>query len=154
MPTPNIELLGKVKDFVLANPEHFYMDSGLGGLVTGCGTTACIAGTACILGLPDPKSALESGNPWKLWKESLSLEEAKIAEQAKIAWEAVKKVATELLGITESQRELLFYDSGWELDYGERYMKASTSNERAAIAAQYIDYFIDTVLKKQEIVTT
>lgn len=44
----NVELLGKIKDLILAEPEKLNMDHWTP--VERCGTACCIAGWACVLG--------------------------------------------------------------------------------------------------------
>jgi len=148
MPTPNIELLQRIKSFILTHPEHFDMYSGLGDLHIGCGTTACFAGTACLLGLPNPKTILEDGNPWEVWTQAiLSTEELKIAK-ANPSWCMINTVARELLGLTKERADTLFFIQRWTIDHRRQYIEAVNNKkpkEAAAIAAEYIDYFISTL---------
>lgn len=139
----NVELLEKVKAFILEHPEHFDMARGLGSLKSGCGTTACIAGTACVLGLENPLSAYEDERPWEVWsRKFLPKEELDQLDELDIVWKIINKKAIELLDITEDQANELFFVIDWADDFKERHLLSRTSEEDAKIAAEYIDYFI------------
>jgi len=136
----NVELLEKAKQFLLAHPEHFDMDKGLGDLETGCGTTACLAGTVCLLALEDPLAAYRDGNPWQVWSQSVLSEEE--LEKEDNVWRSVKQKAIELLDVSEIQANRLFFVFTWHNDFRARHITAKTPEEKAAIASEYINYFI------------
>jgi hypothetical protein len=120
----NIELFEKVKQAIVAEPERFDMslwvlsdfvnefDSTKGFKENTCGTTACIAGWACVLGTDDNVKALD-----------------------------VPGRASALLGPRWEQAEQLFYTKYWPSKFLVPY-EEGTEQEAAQAAADAIDRFI------------
>ena len=114
----NANLLLKVRDHILADPEHFAMRSFVER--TKCGTVCCIAGWAVALNddgadhLPD-------------------FTDKYIAERAQ-----------ELL---EVGCERLFYPMNWPFQFKQMYVRALLSRDKvglATVAADRINHFIAT----------
>lgn len=138
----NVELLRKVKEHILDEPQRLDMSMfgqrTEGEMAPPCGTTACIAGWAVILS--DPK-----------------LFTVDIEEFDDVLSDAYK-TGRELLRITPGQARRLFFVGGWPLTFKEkmRYLDMSDYDgtygtaglavlkARAAVAAERIDYFIAT----------
>jgi hypothetical protein len=123
----NVELLNKVKDAILAHPEQFNMDEWVGR--GACGTTACIAGWCCALSLG-------------------GLERVRTRYFDFSRHYNVKREAQDLLGIQVPEEEddvtyELFYSSKWPIDLDRRYQDAETPLEKAQVAAERIDRFIE-----------
>lgn len=124
----NVELLEQVKARILAEPEHFRMDTW------SCGTAHCIGGWAIALkGLVvvNPRAVHGCYQDVVVYGETLS----------------AMSVATELLdldnaadGITEAER--LFITEYWPGVFEAAYRNAETREERAQIAAERIDLFV------------
>lgn len=124
----NIELLKKVKQAILDNPEHFDMSTFFDGcegsnyeddpkLLGKCGTTACIAGWAIHL----------SGCPIT----DLDFEH---------------DLGKDLLGLTEDQAQSLFYEDGWPGAIYNEYYEALEEEDHlgmAKAAAKMIDRLIE-----------
>lgn len=119
----NKELLLKVKNRILANPESFDMDDwGVYGeykgdgsleLKTHCGTTQCIAGHAIVA-----SGIKELDKPF--WPDELG---------------------AEVLDISMLDARRLFYSFEWGT-LSDDYNGATTPEEKAQIAARRIDEFI------------
>jgi len=146
----NIELLKKVKEYILSKPIHFNMKRGI-AREPECGTVACLAGTACLLSIPDPDPKCEDGLFWWYIQTQLPLPdygEPEKKEKEEVGWFPVRETAEHFLGLKPHQGHELFHHENWDGDYGERYDDAyNDPEERAAIAAQYIDYFISKYQK-------
>lgn len=130
----NVELLLKIKAKILANPESFYMGSWIiegpegiealaeqwGGWETPpCGTVACIAGWAQLLGAPERK------------------------------FESSVIVACDVLRVPTGEYGKLFYEEEWPPEFCDRYQAAESlippdHQEMAKAAADRIDHFIAT----------
>jgi len=128
----NVELLLKVKERILAHPNRFMMNSWLvtryrqGDYFTAddheteilfdnCGTAACIGGWTCLIA---------SQQKYKDIKDFHS-------------------EAARLLEIGYSESEELFAVGYWPNKFQVRYLKATTQEKRAQIAAERIDYYIE-----------
>lgn len=127
----NKELFEKIKERILAQPEHFHMSSFIDSeddeygsaeellkeidiSDMKCGTTACIAGWACLLTNSDPREVTESG---------------------------FEVVAMRVLDIPNDR---LFYTDEWpESKYDEFYWTES-AQDKARIACEVIDSYIET----------
>lgn len=83
-----------------------------------CGTVACIAGWALLLG----KQRLVEGSPWY----------------------SVERRAEKILGLSKDSGESLFRVYGWPARLCEKYRSATTPAKRAKIAAARIDHLIAT----------
>jgi hypothetical protein len=128
----NKDLILLIKEQILKEPMQFMMHDyfavRLGplnriygfGIPTNCGTAACIAGWAVVLGrgFATPKAAKDS------------------------CYVDPKQDAMELLGLTEEQAEILFYTTAWPVDFQAKWIDAQTYEERAQIAADRIDHFL------------
>ena len=128
----NRELLIKVKEAILANPDHFDMSSWLvpGHENTfGCGTAACIAGWAGLIAA--------GSNPARLY-----FYDSKWGRFEKIAIEGTKA-----LDLSDDQHQALCYVGSWPVELRAEYDKAVAARDgkkAAAAAADRIDYFIKT----------
>lgn len=131
-PMLNVELLQKVKAAILAHPHDFDMDDWVQPAKTSevieqnesCGTVGCIAGWMV---------SLERS-------ESLSdLFDKRIDGAISIAGIARDLLDPEAYVVYQDE---LFYVSQWPEKYRRTYRDATTDQERAQAAADYIDYFI------------
>jgi hypothetical protein len=120
----NTELLLKVKEAILREPEHFDMADWF-RFREECGTTACIAGWAISIGRNCDNLAsaaaladLSDVNNWFHGQLLLELE------------------------FPEAER--LFMWSEWPLYFRSQYINSETNASRALIAADRIDQFIAT----------
>jgi hypothetical protein len=127
----NVELLQRVKAHILEDPNRYdqwiWIVDGLvpgeklvpaGRIVPECGTVACIAGWAIILG--NPHSNTDLPGSWSFF---------------------IEHKATELLGISDSQASMLF-DGG--LLFEDAVKGAKSLQDLAQAAARHIDRFIET----------
>lgn len=127
----NVELLLKVKEAILNNPEGFQMgkyfkqpennkirDYGL-EWETRCGTACCIGGHAI----------------------SLSGTERPLREEKYIPGE-IYEIAKRALGLTDEQAGKLFYTAHWPVDLYREFSYSKSITKRAQIAAEVIDRFI------------
>jgi hypothetical protein len=119
----NVELLLKVKDQILREPSRFNM--GYWGWES-CGTTCCIAGLAHII------DCLDRGvEPWDPNEPYFDPDDVAGA-----------------LGIGEHEKQdRLFYATEWPGEFQMRYEEAQTREERARVAADYIDHVVDESLR-------
>ena len=130
----NKELLLKVKEAILREPENFRMDRWLHKRQPNdptCNTTACIGGWAVVLH--------ENSTP--------VAEYYKRAEVDFVFGEKVEPLATEFLGLDYEQKERLFYDENWPWEFESRFRDAERDKNKtlmAQIAAERIDHFIAT----------
>lgn len=127
----NVELLQKVKAYILEEPRRLRMRfwlmkhdpdlDNLDNLAPPCGTVACIAGTICLLKNPDIK-----------------IDDVRTTLN-------IMKQAAGFAGLNNFQCERLFYASAWpsrfrnELDWRDPGTK-----EYAEVTARRIDHFIET----------
>lgn len=100
-----------------------------------CGTTACIAGEACVM---YGKARLEYGYMVPT-KKSLG---------RSYAWVDWEEEGRKLLGLTAAQADRLFCSAdGWPEPFASRYLKAKQEGDHqaaACVAAERIKHFIDT----------
>jgi len=128
----NEPLLRAVGQYILQHPERLDMEEGV-YVEPGCGTTACLAGTACLLYTQAdvefditrllPESQI---NKWKPEADSFisqfkeEYQEVKrIAASAEpgsmslddctVQWDVTKTLASKLLGLTNREASPLFY---------------------------------------------
>lgn len=112
----NIELLEKVKSAILAEPQHFRMDTWT------CGTAHCIAGWALKLeGVPIVNP--EAGAPSQRTANG-------------------NEPDIEASSLLDLPHHGLFHVEEWPYELRERYDAAEDFATRAAIAAEAIDDFI------------
>lgn len=121
----NVELLNKIKQEILNEPESFQMAAYLKTPVKGnikdyglewqtrCGTACCIAGHAISLS-----------------KETQSNDET--------------AQAVRLLSLNSDQARRLFFLSNWPYHLREKFLAAGSVSERAKVAAERIDLMIST----------
>lgn len=142
----NIDLLLKVKARILQAPSQFVMNTSYANTHTNreqhtifgkapsddidrdtienCGTAACIAGWAVAISRDtNPKSMLD---------------------QFGDLWDLVQSTAADKLELDSEQCDKLFHISGWPRKFRERWYDATTLEQRALVAADRIDYFIET----------
>lgn len=132
----NVELLKKVRDYIVKHPNRFVMDAYLftpenSGIKNGfeaddgefinfdkCGTAACIAGWTCLI--KEEEVVKISGNfPFH-------------------------GAGRDHLELTEDQAGRLFYTDDWPEPYRGNYQDADDQSARSRIAAARIDHFIAT----------
>lgn len=145
----NVELLRKVKDYILAEPKRLHMgDWGckfsnamlerrpeLRNVVPICQTTACIAGWAVILEKP----------------ELLNLNPDNETEQDKfqVAMDHARAWASDLLELDYEEGQRLFYELNWPILFCKAYERAkfsptNSAAKKAQVAAERIEFFIAT----------
>lgn len=124
----NRTLLLKVKEQILKEPNSFFMsgwvnknyfpfeDYELTITKPDCGTAACIGGWTCLLGEANKQDVNEKGH---------------------------SAVAAKLLGLEEHETGKLFSVERWPNHLYKRWGKAKSVEERAKIAAEVIDDFIE-----------
>jgi hypothetical protein len=128
----NVPLLRKVQQRILAEPEHFDMDTwgvlpdGVGAFTFSeaeevCGTAACIGGHALLIASP---------------------------ELSGLAYHYTDDAAAIALGLSASEASLLFYVGNWPWRYADAYFASETREERAKIASDRIDDFIEKFADK------
>lgn len=127
----NVELLESVRDAIVFHPHQFcaaqwafarnaraVIDDG----ARPAGFKCCIAGHVLLQsGRRTHRTLLRDGgfhDGTHLWQE-----------------------AGRVLGLTEAQRDELFFPSQWDKPYKQRYYLCSNAEE-AEVAAAYIDYFV------------
>jgi len=144
----NVKLLREVKRYILAEPLRFNMrDWGKGSAHAPCGSVACIAGNACIVGekglgfkIPTKVRKGQRVIDWQGWYNSEFIGEFIGPEEC----------ASELLGLTTAQADRLFLIEslhgfvGWPERFEKAYLAAKTPPERAKVAAERIEHFIKT----------
>jgi hypothetical protein len=122
----NTELLARVRAHILEEPRRFRMERyvatpGYYDLPAEqsppCGTVACIAGWA--VAITDGLNSITGPD----------------------AYGKIEGRALELLGLEESS---LFYHTCWPDEFCDRYENARTPQERAEVAADYINHIIET----------
>lgn len=112
----NTPLLLRVKERILAEPEHFWMGDWIN---MDCGTSGCIAGHAIMEALSaDAKTAREI---------VLSLE---------YKHSIFSRLAASALDLTKDQSERLFYACAWPEPF--------RCNPTAEVSAKRIEHFIAT----------
>lgn len=128
MAKKNLKLLARVRDHILEEPRRY--NQGVFGQESGeapCGTRACIAGWAALLGGAATLAELAEGT-------------AEIRDKAQA-----------LLGLDAGEADILFHGDpacscglNWPTPYARRHAKAKTPRGRARAAADYIDFIIRT----------
>lgn len=119
----NVELLEKVRDKILAEPESYNQNKFWHvSAAAPCGTTACIAGWAVALSCGDLK-ALHSLTPVE-----------------------VHAAARDLIGVTDGEAFSLFGGAGlsWPEPFCTLFDKAANAHARAEVAASYLNHIIKT----------
>lgn len=122
----NVELLRKVKKHILEEPKRLYMTSymnfrkkdKIGRPFPKCGTTACIAGWACIL--------------------TIDMEPALLYASTSIGFEAQR-----LLDLSSDEKYRLFEPLGWPEQFKQG-ASGDGKKKTAEIAAARIEHFIRT----------
>jgi hypothetical protein len=131
----NVKLLRRIQKHILEEPRRFIMrtfvikgepeneiwSDGFNNRqkLPACGTAACIAGWAAILG--GAKLRRDKHGEINYWSP-----------------------AKRLLGLGYSQSEALFNSTQWPPAFKERYSFAKEPTERAKIGAERIEHFIKT----------
>lgn len=132
----NVELLRQVQAKIREHPEHFDMETVFADaygdeeepfrseqeLLSGCGTTACIAGWAFLLSPPAPG----------FWEDMLMDE-----------WgEAVLGYAAHALGLDWETARTIFYPWNWPEQFKAQYESSETPVSE--LACERIEHFIAT----------
>jgi hypothetical protein len=94
----NRELLERTMQYIEDHPEEHYQ--GMWFMKTECGTTACFAGWACLLSGLTPDF---TQRPYNFTDRS--------SYYVKDDERWVKPIATELLGVSEDDAEILFHSA-------------------------------------------
>lgn len=120
----NVELLKKIKIQILKEPLQFDMGKWftLAPGIPNCGTAACIAGWAVAL------------------HEGITPEAARQSKHAHAAF--FISGARKALDISTSMSDRIFFDGYWPEPFCARHQKARSPQERAQVAADYIDHLI------------
>lgn len=133
----NVPLLRKVQQRILAEPEQFNMDTwgvrpdGVGAfkfdiVEDACGTAACIGGHALLIASP---------------------------KLSGLAYHYTDEAAAIALELPPYEAAVLFYVGNWPWKYADAYLAAETREERAKIASDRIDDFIEKFADKDSEVT-
>jgi hypothetical protein len=137
----NRELMLLIKAQILKEPRQFVMQSffssildELGGkfddlIPTNCGTAACIAGWAIVIG-KQFKNPLEARRVFR-WNDP------KITPTLNPETEGQK-----LLGLSHSQANDLFFVQNWPENFQYDWFETKSIEERAQVAANVIDHFL------------
>lgn len=129
----NIEMLKKIKEQILSEPENFIME------VFHCDTAFCIAGWACVIDRKE-KLDIDFGCFFYGFWDSCGAKILEISEEPETGYARYK----------ESQVDRLFYLGGWPKQFHDQYMELQDSDDEykhqklAAIACARIDHFIAT----------
>jgi len=115
----NVKLLRKVQKHILAEPQRWSFSWAISSPQAPCGTRACIGGWTVILG---KKIDLSTG--------------------LQFTAENNAGVASELLGLTDEERNRLFFY--WPEPFLDRSFKYKTQEALAKNAANRIEHFIKT----------
>lgn len=129
----NVELLTKLRDKILANPESYNQYVwGKPSDKAPCGTVACIAGWTFLL---------EGGTREDLFR----FRDEVFKYGYVIDAPDVVDIAREKLGLSVDEGAALFSDgTGWPVEFEDAYDEARTPAERAEVAADYINRIIET----------
>lgn len=126
----NIKRLREIKKQILAEPSQFDMTVYFSAKPTStCGTASCIAGWALWLYAKNFQKSLKInvlGHLYSDYPEHISF----------------KNLAAKLLGLTYLQAERIFFSNQWPLKFYRKYRLALTDEDKAKVAAEYIDYLI------------
>jgi len=133
----NEKALLRAKECILADPSQFDMYDYQNEFdkQSSCGTTACIAGWIVYNEYPecisDDKLAVDVLKfPSGMYYESL---------------------AEDAVNATNLDVNSLFHEGSWPEKYYTRFQKAKTRKEKAKIAAEVIDYFIESEKKLETV---
>lgn len=127
----NVKLLLKVKAAILKEPRKFRMETFFSpSSKSPCGTTACIAGHALVI-----------GRKWKSLKSGLRM----VTRSDKGNLFFHQQGAADL-GISIMEAHALFYATSWPQPFRDQYYEAVTKRQEAKVAARRIQHFIDTGL--------
>jgi hypothetical protein len=174
-----IKLLRKIQQQIMAEPKRIDMHDfvevfapevkinlqGTEGSPEGlpippCGTQACVAGWACLIGDPNLEKELKR----VLVEDSITF----VNERHLALEETIQDKAVKILGITEAQGVRLFFfkdwgnfeedefgytlhdknfepiEAGWPEKFSKRYEKSKTAKGRAKATFDRIEHFIAT----------
>ncbi len=122
----NVELLQKVAQYIVENPDRFYMGYWYVSLKEGACETGCIGGLAIFLAEGNGRSLNETLGTGRFLPLAASLV---VFGDAAAPWDS------------ELAKEL-FYTPHWPIHFQEAYLQGSTNGIKAKVAAEYIHYFI------------
>lgn len=94
-----------------------------------CGTVACAAGWAVLLG--EPGRIRDKAKKW-----------------AKKDWDGVFSKARRLLGITGDEAYKLFHHKNWDYEYRQAYENATTSLQRQQVGLAFFKHFKGQILQR------
>jgi hypothetical protein len=123
----NVELLKKVRENILDEPEHFDMENWISVTYEGedfeaCGTTCCIAGRAHVI------DCLERGvTDSQRQKDTFEYGTGCMRLLGYESWEEYKS---------------LIYNDHWPMPWFDQFRKAPNKYERAKVAADYLGHLI------------
>ena len=106
----NVDLLLKVRDHILADPEHFLMRSFVEK--TDCGTACCIAGWAVALSDPGGTDVLLDWDNTRIYDSAVNL-----------------------LGVSDG----LFFTAAWPSQFSSAYRRARIRGDEAGMARAAVD---------------
>jgi hypothetical protein len=126
----NEKALLRAKECILADPSQFDMYDYQNELdeKSSCGTTACIAGWIVFNEYPKCRT-----------DDKLSVDARRFP-----AGMYYEHLAEEAVRSTNLDVNSLFHEGNWPEKYYTRFQKAKTRKEKAKIAAEVIDYFIES----------
>lgn len=139
----NIELFKKIREKIATTPDAYDQETyGRRNDYAPCGTAACIAGWACVLGEAEPLETVRS------------LHERYVSGDKEIV-KRIPSTAKRLLGLTQEEADVLFYgdpsgynedtdeyEGGWPQPFADRW--DAGIDDRSSIAIDYIDHIIET----------
>lgn len=119
----NIAAFQAIKNQILAEPERFDVDSWFNWNEEkpSCGTTACIAGWACI------NEHLKTHKTIRTLRYLLDKSDT-------------EHIAAKHLGISVEAANSIFRLHGWPVEFTEKYKAEQTTKGKARVAANFIDY--------------
>lgn len=125
MTADQLHLLAELQTVLELDSDRFHMSEwfetqGGGGsaLKHGCGTTACLAGWACLLKGYQPIGPVAVTKMGQIYN--------------------VQSKAAELLGLDAGEAETVFFICGWPDDLRRAYERARTREDQAQVAAERI----------------
>lgn len=147
----NLKLLELTADYIESNPENYDQRKWLESSDTGCGTNACIAGTAVICSAmiadiePEP---IQKG----IWAKVKSFRFfANLLQKGlDYAWGVESNIhmtARDLLGLAADESKMMFNAAPknyWPEPFQSMWENAQTKKCYAKVAAAYLTHIIET----------
>ena len=147
----NAEKLRLLADHIEANASHF--DMAQWGKVTIksiplpdktnmelCGTTACIAGHACLLFDP------------QVWNSSFNVHSlASTMARSTVEADPIIQAARKALELTEDQAEMLFREGDWPDPFYENFIETESQEQEAKVAVTLLRHLAESEEGKQKV---